>query len=77
MSYNELTPIMERLDIIQKRLDKKHVNRYLNIKEVCELTSLSASTIRRATKRGVLKCSKKLGKLLFLESDVRKWLEND
>ena len=54
MTYNELTPIMKRFDIIQKRLDKKHVNRYLNIKEVCELTSLSASTIRRATKKGYL-----------------------
>ena len=75
MTYNELTPIMERLDTIQKRLDKKHVNRYLNIKEVCELTSLSSSTIRRATKKGVLKCNKKLGKLLFLESDVRKWID--
>ena len=76
MTYNELTPIMERLDTIQKRLDKKHVNRYLSINEVCELTSLSTSTIRRATKRGVLKCSKKLGKLLFLESDVRKWIND-
>ena len=38
MTYNELTPIIERLDTIQKRLDKKHVNRYLNINEVCELT---------------------------------------
>ena len=74
MTYNELTPIIERLDIIQKRLNKKHVNRYLNIKEVCELTSLSYSTIRRATKIGVLKCSRKLEKLLFLESDVRKWI---
>ena len=76
MTYNELTPIMERLDTIQKRLDKKHVNRYLSINEVCELTSLSASTIRRATKRGVLNCSRKLGKLLFLESDVRKWIND-
>ncbi len=77
MTYNELTPIMERLDNIQKRLDKKHANRYLSINEVCELTSLSTSTIRRATKRGFLKCSRKLGKLLFLESDIRKWLENE
>ena len=74
MTYNELTPIMERLDTIQKQLDKKHINRYLSINEVCELTSLSASTIRRATKKGLLKCSRKLGKLLFLESDVRKWI---
>ena len=74
MTYNELTPIMERLDNIQKRLDKKHVNRYLSINEVCELTSLSASTLRRAVRKSELKCSRKLGKLLFLESDVRKWI---
>ena len=74
MTYNEITPIIERLDIIQKRLDKKHVNRYLSINEVCELTSLSASTLRRAVRKSELKCSRKLGKLLFQESDVRKWL---
>ena len=74
MTYNELTPIMERLDTIQKQLDKKHINRYLSINEVCELTSLSTSTLRRAVRKSELKCSKKLGKLLFLESDVRKWI---
>ena len=74
MNYNEIAPIIERLDIIQKRLDKKHVNRYLSINEVCELTSLSASTLRRAVRKSELKCSRKLGKLLFLESDVRKWI---
>lgn len=76
MTYNEIAPIIERLDIIQKRLDKKHVNRYLSINEVCELTSLSASTLRRAVRKSELKCSRKLGKLLFLESDVRKWINS-
>ena len=76
MTYNELTPIMERLDNIQKRLDKKHLNRYLSINEVCELTSLSTSTLRRAVRKSELKCSRKLGKLLFLESDVRKWIND-
>ena len=74
MNYNEIAPIIERLDNIQKKLDSKHINKYLSINQVSNLTSLSPSTIRRATKRGVLKCSKKLGKLLFLESDVRKWI---
>ena len=74
MNYKEISPIIERLDNIQKKLDSKPVNRYLTINQVCDLTSLSSSTIRRATKRGELKCSKKLGKLLFQESDVRKWL---
>ena len=74
MNYNEIAPIMERLDNIQKKLDSKHINKYLSINQVCDLTSLSPSTIRRAVAKGELKCSRKLGKLLFLESDVRKWL---
>ena len=75
MTYNEMAPIMERLDSIQKKLDSKHINKYLSINQVSELTSVSSSTIRRAVNKGELKCSKKLGKLLFLESDVRKWLD--
>ena len=74
MTYNEIAPIIERLDNIQKQLDSKHINKYLSINQVSELTSVSSSTIRRAVNKGELKCSKKLGKLLFLESDVRKWL---
>ncbi len=75
MTYNEIAPIIERLDNIQKKLDGKHVNKYLSINQVCGLTSLSPSTIRRALAKGELKCSKRFGKLLFLESDVRKWLD--
>ena len=74
MTYNEMAPIIERLDSIQKKLDSKHINKYLSINQVCELTSLSPSTIRRAAAKSTLKCSRKVGKLLFLESDVRKWL---
>ena len=69
-----LHSIIERLDRIEKKLDGKLSNRFLNINQVSELTSLSASTIRRAISKGELKCSKKLGKLLFQESDVRRWL---
>lgn len=75
MTYNEIAPIIERLDDIQKKLDSKHVNKYLSINKVCDLTSLSPSTIRRALAKGELKCSKRFGKLLFLESDVRKWID--
>ena len=66
--------VIERLDRIEKKLDGKISNRFLNINQVSELTSLSASTIRRAITKGELKCSKKLGKLLFQESDIRRWL---
>jgi len=74
MNYNEIAPIIERLDNIQKKLDSKHINKYLSINQVSNLTSLSPSTIRRSVQKGTLKCSRRLGKLLFQESDVRKWL---
>ncbi len=74
MTYNEIAPIIERLDNIQKKLDSKLTNKYLSIIQVADLTSLSTSTIRRAVVKGQLKCSKRLGKLLFQESDVRKWI---
>ena len=77
MTYNEMAPIIERLDNIQKKLDSKQTNKYLSIIQVADLTSLSTSTIRRAVARGHLKCSRRLGKLLFQESDVRKWLEHE
>ena len=75
VKYNELLPIIERLDSIQKKLDGRYSNKYLSINEVSELTTLSQSTIRRAVNKGELKCSRKLGKLLFQESDVRKWID--
>ena len=74
MTYNEIAPIIERLDNIQKKLDSKLTNKYISIIQVADLTSLSTSTIRRAVVKGQLKCSKRLGKLLFQESDVRKWI---
>ena len=66
--------ILERLDRIERKIDRKMSNRYLNIGKVSDLTSLSISTIRRAVAKGELKCSRQLGKLLFQESAVRKWL---
>ena len=74
MISTELIPIREQLNRIEKKLDGSFKNQFLSINEVSKLTSLSTSTIRRAIDRGELKCSKKLGKLLFQESDVRRWL---
>ena len=70
----DLVPIRELLERIEKKIDGNFANQFLSINEVSNLTSPSSSTIRRAIDRGELKCSKKLGKLLFQESDVRKWL---
>ena len=69
-----LIPIGEQLNRIEKKIDGKVSNRYLDINKVSDFTSLSVSTIRRAVQKGELKCSRKLGKLLFQESDVRRWL---
>ena len=74
MITKDLIPIREQLERIEKKIDGNFKNQFLSINEVSNLTSLSASTIRRAIDKGELKCSKKLGKLLFQESDVRKWL---
>ena len=68
--------IIEQLDRIEKKLAGDYTNKYLNIHQVSDLTSVSPSTIRRAIKRGELKCINKLGKLLFLEKDVRNWLSD-
>ena len=74
MAFTDLIPIREQLDRIEKKLDGNFKAQFLSINQVSKLTSLSTSTIRRGIKKGQLKCSKRLGKLLFLESDVRKWL---
>ena len=75
MTSIELLPIREQLERIEKKLDGSFSNKFLSINQVAKLTSLSPSTIRRALAKGELKCSRKMGKLLFLESDVRKWLD--
>ena len=47
---------------------------FMDMKQVVQWSSTSASTIRRAIKKGELKCSKKLGKLLFKVEWVDNWL---
>ena len=74
MINTDLLPIREQLERIEKKLDGRFSNKFLSITEVAILTSLSPSTLRRAVAKGELKCSKKVGKLLFHEDAVRKWL---
>ena len=75
MISNEFCSIKEQFNRIEEKFDRKHLVQFLDIKQVGELTSLSLSTIRRAVSLGSLKCSRKLGKLLFKQSDVLKWLD--
>ena len=74
MINHDLIPFKEQLDRIEKKIDGKYSNKFLDINQVAHLTSLSQSTIRRAIARGELKCSKKLGKLLFKLEWVDNWL---
>ena len=74
MITTDLLPIREQLERIEKKLDGNFSNKFLSINQVSALVSLSPSTIRRAVARGELKCSRRLGKLLFQESAVRKWV---
>ena len=68
--------LMEWLDRIEKKIDGNPSNRYLDIIEASSFTSLSVSTLRRYISRGELKCSRKLGKILFKASDIDRWLKN-
>ena len=68
--------IVEWLDRIEKKIDGNLSNRYFDIIEASAYTSLSVSTLRRYISRGELKCSRKLGKILFKEADIDRWLKN-
>ena len=65
MINTELIPIKEQPERIEKKIDGNFKDQFLSINEVSKLTSLSPSTIRRAVMQGKLKCSRKLGKILF------------
>jgi len=65
---------IEILSEIKDKLNDKLTHSWVNIKQVCNYTSLSESTIRRAIQKGALKVSTTTGKLLFKISDVDRWL---
>ena len=66
--------IISTLNEIKSLITGKSSNRWLDIKEVSNHTSVSDSTIRRAVQRGELKASHSTGKLLFKVSNVERWL---
>jgi predicted DNA-binding transcriptional regulator AlpA len=75
MISNEYYSIKEQLNRIEEKIDGKPPLQFLDIKQVSKLSTLSMSTIRRAVSLGSLKYSRKLGKFLFKQSDVLKWLD--
>ena len=76
MISTDLIPIREQLNRIEKKLENKLSKRYLDIHKVAEMLSISVSSIRRRVRTGELKCCRKLGKLLFKEADIWKWLND-
>ena len=74
MASKRLLSIREQLNRIEKKLDGQFSDKYLDINQVSKLTSLSLSTIRRRVSLGELKCTRRLGKLLFKKSVVEDWL---
>ena len=66
--------IMEMLEELKSLVITNHHNKWMNINEICNYTSVSESTIRRAVRRGKLKASTSTGRLLFKKSNVDKWL---
>ena len=76
MTNTDLIPIREQLNRIEKKLENKLSKRYLDIQKVAEMLSISVSSIRRRVRSGELKCCRKLGKLLFKEADIWKWLND-
>ena len=66
--------ILEEIRDLKSLVNGKLAERWLSITDVTQYTALSDSTIRRAVKRGELKCSRRTGKLMFKKIDVERWL---
>ena len=67
--------IMEMLTEMKEIIQGNISDKWMNMKDVCNYTSVSESTIRRAVKRCTLKSSKGTGRLLFKQSDIDNWLK--
>ena len=76
MITTDLIPIREQLNRIEKKLEGRFEEKYLDINQVSKITSLSVSTIRRRVALGEIKCNKHLGKLIFKRSWIDKWLRS-
>ena len=66
--------ILEEIRELKSMVNGKLSERWFTITDVTNYTSLSDSTIRRAVRKGTLKCSRGAGKLMFKKSDIERWL---
>ena len=68
------TRLLHTLNEIKSFIKNGTNNRWLDIKKVTQMTSVSQSTIRRAVQKGELKASHTTGKLLFRVEEIERWL---
>ena len=68
------TRLLHTLNEIKSFIKNETNNRWLDIKKVAQMTSVSQSTIRRAVQKGELKASHTTGKLLFRIEEIERWL---
>ena len=68
--------IFNLLSDIKSLINNNTKMNWLDINQLTSYTSLSASTIRRAVKKGELKASRRTGKLLFRVIDIENWLKD-
>jgi len=75
LTFRELEQIKQEL-IETRRLIESHgmSDKWMDMKEATEYSSLSASTLRRNMDRGTLKGSRKSGKTLFKRSFLDQFL---
>ncbi len=66
--------ILNKLNEILKYVKGSNLSRYMDINEVADVCNISKSTIRRNVQSSSLKCSQKLGKMLFKVEEVERWL---
>lgn len=74
MTEYRIAELLQQID--DKISNNPKQDRWLNISEASDYTSVSSSTLRRNVKDGHLKASRKLGKLLFKVSELEKWLND-
>lgn len=70
--------ILEELIEIKSLITQNTNKKYLDMRQLIEMTSLSSSTIRRNIMNGSLKASNRSGgKLLFSKENIEKWLSSE
>ena len=69
--------VLEKLDeVLQMLKGKKPSDKWMDLNDVCEYTSMSKSSVRRACADSRLKFVDSQGKHLFKKSSVESWLQN-